>query len=133
MRHGGAIYSLSFSISFKENSTTEFTNNTARYGGAINSIFSSVSFKHFSNTKFNNNRAELDGGAIYSAYQPISSKDNSHIEFNDNLATRGGAIFCINNYLSFEGFSTRVFSNDIPKELGRDNFLSFERIFYYSI
>ena len=48
----------------------------------------------------------------------VSSKGNSHIEFNNNAATRGGAIYIIGNFISFEGFSTTVFSNNIAKDYG---------------
>ena len=47
----------------------------------------------------------------------ISFKDIFHTEFNINSATRGGAIFSV-DLLSFEGFSTTVFSNSIVKDYG---------------
>ena len=47
----------------------------------------------------------------------ISFKNISHIEFNNNSATRGGDIFSI-DVLSFEGFSTTVFSNNFAIDYG---------------
>ena len=118
-RYGGAVYSDNGSILFEENSITEFTNNTARdSGGAIFSRDSPITFNHISNTKFTNNVATSNGGAIYSSYINVSSKGNSHVEFNNNTATRGGAICIYDNFISFEGFSTTVFSNNIAKDYG---------------
>ena len=117
---GGAIYTSSSSISFEDSSTTDFTNNTARDdGGAIYTSSSSISFINISNANFNNNVAISSGGAIHSTDSTISSKSNSHIQFNNNAATRGGAIYSIdNNFISFEGLSTTVFSNNIAKDYG---------------
>ena len=118
--YGGAIGTSSSSISFEDSSTTDFTNNTARDdGGAIYTRSSSISFRNISNAKFNNNVAISNGGAIHSRHTTISSKSNSHIQFNNNAATRGGAIYSIdNNFISFEGLSTTVFSNNIAKDYG---------------
>ena len=97
----------------------EFTNNTATNGGAIGSGGSSICFGNISNTKFNSNIAKDDGGAIYiyldsyRSYPHIQFSNNSHIEFNNNAATRGGAIYSISSFISFEGFSATVFSNNI--------------------
>ena len=115
---GGAINSYDGSTSFEDNSTTEFTNNTATDGGAMNSVRSPITFKHISSTKFTNNVATRIGGAIYSHYMTVSSKGNSNVEFNNNTATRGGAIYIIDNFISFEGFSATVFSNNIAKDYG---------------
>ena len=117
--YGGAICSDYSSISFEENSTTEFTNNTAGvYGGAISSFDGSISFEDNSTTEFTNNYAIYDGGAIWSYKITVSSKNISHIEFNNNTATRGGAIYIIDSFISFEGFSATVFSNNIAKDDG---------------
>ena len=124
--NGSAIHcSYNGSISFENNSITEFINNTAtENGGAIYfdvRYNSSVIFQDNSTTKFTNNTAGDYGGAIYSSNASISSKNNSHIEFNNNVATRGGAIYLHTrsfNFVSFEGFSATVFSNNIAKDYG---------------
>ena len=122
---GGAIYTrFSSIISFEEDSTTAFTNNTAMLfnGGAISSYQGSISFEQNSVTKFTNNTAATKGGAIFSIdkyAECISSKGNAHIEFNNNAATEsGGAIYSNDNFISFEGLSTTVFSNNIAKICG---------------
>ena len=107
------------SVSFEDNSTIEFTNNTGKYGGAISSSSCPISFRSISSTNFNNNVAKVDGGAILIDFSLLSSKDYSHIEFNNNAATRGGAIWSIDDsIISFEGFSTTVFSNNNAKGYG---------------
>ena len=80
-----------------------------------------LQFNNNSHIEFSNNTATR-GGAIYSInhipYNFILFNNNSHTEFNNNTATKGGAIFSVNSFISFKGFSTTVFSNNIAKEYG---------------
>ena len=103
-------------MSFKDNSTTEFSNNRAGYsGGAISTYDNShLSFKHNSTTEFSNNRADYDGGAILAGIiSHVSFEDNSTTEFNNNRADYGGAISGYNNsHVLFEDHSTTEFSNN---------------------
>ena len=88
---GGAIYTRSCSISFQESSTADFTYNTAtEYGGAIYTRSSSISFEGSSTTNFTNNTARYDGGAIYTRSSSISFQENSTTDFTYNTATYYG-------------------------------------------
>ena len=124
---GGAIRSRGSSVCFGSISNTKFNNNVAKDdGGAI--YFSNLEISYYyiqfndnSHVEFNNNTA-TKGGAIYSInhipYNLLLFNNNSHIKFNNNTATRGGAIYSINSFISFEGFSATVFSNNIAKDYG---------------
>ena len=118
--YGGAIYTDIGSISFEENSTTEFNNNIAGiHGGAIYSLRTSITFNHISNTKFTYNITTISNeGATYSSDTDVSSTGDSQTEFDNYAATRGGAIYIIESFISFEGFSATVFSNNIAKDYG---------------
>ena len=96
-------------IIFEGYATTLFSDNTATYGGAIVSIDNSyVFFEGNSTTMFYGNIADYFGGAIF-------SYDNSFIIFEEKFyaAWIGRAIhFKYDSYISFEGYSTTVFSNN---------------------
>ena len=116
---GGAIISIDHGhISFKGNSTTEFSNNNAKYGlgGAIFSeIYGHISFEGNSTTEFSYNSADFYGGAIISYdHSQISFEGNSTTSFSNNKASDvGGAIDCDHGgYLSFKRFSNTSFSNN---------------------
>ena len=116
---GGAIYSRNSPISFKENSTTEFTSNIASHGGAIYFKDGSISFKEKSNTRFTNNTAIRRGGAIDSSNSSISFEENSITEFTRNTASdNGGAIYSENGPISFENISNTKFNNNVAKGEG---------------
>ena len=131
---GGAISSRGSTVFFKENSTTEFTNNYGRYynGGAIYSYDGSISFKENSTTKFTNNYARSYGGAIFSNDSSISFEENSTTEFTNNYArNHGGAIFSNDGSISFEDNSTTDFTNNYARHYGgailsNDGSISFE-------
>ena len=113
--HGGAIYTSSSSISFEDSSTTDFTNNTATYGGAIYTRNSSISFKENSTTHFTKNTA-TDGGAIYTGDSSISFEDSSTTDFTNNTARwYGGAIYTSSSSISFEDSSTTNFTNNTAR------------------
>ena len=131
-----AIYSDDNStISFKGNSTTQFSNNNAyRSGGAIDIYYGSIiSFEDNSTTEFSNNNADM-GGAIYSDVDSnISFEDNSTTVFSNNDAYHiGGTIdICYGSTVSFEDNSTTEFSNNNAYEGGAiysddDSTISFE-------
>ena len=110
--YGGAICSYDGLISFKANSTTRFTNNTATYGGAIHVSDGSLFFKGNSIMEFTNNTAK-SGGAIYADDASISFKENSITQFTKNTAAyRGSAIVSYNSSISFKENSTTQFTNN---------------------
>ena len=101
------------SLSFKQNSTTVFSNNIANFrGGAICSLCSSyISFKENSTTTFSNNSANFSGGAIYShENSTVCFEGNSVTKFNDNTADDGGAICSeVNSPVLLQGNSAILF------------------------
>ena len=117
---GGAIYSDGSTVSFKDSSTTLFSNNTASGflgGGAIWSYDgSTLSFEDNSTTVFSNNNAHHEGAAIYSDGSAVSFKDTSIAVFSNNSASGfygGGAIYSYDgSTVSFEDNSTTLFSNN---------------------
>ena len=124
------VFSSGCFISFKEDSTTEFTNNTAKYnGGAIlshaksirfveNFKITSLSFKGNSTTEFTNNTAKHNGGAIYSGVNSISLEENSITEFTNNTAIDGGAICSSVGFITFKENSTAKFANNFARGNG---------------
>ena len=63
---GGAIHANNkSSVAFTENSITNFYGNDAKMGGAIYSTASFVSFSEQSSVEFDNNTVWQDGGAMY--------------------------------------------------------------------
>ena len=122
--NGGAINARGNShVLFKDNSTTEFSNNSADdNGGAIFAISDShVSFEDNSTTEFSNNRANNNSGAIGAYFNShISFEDNSTTEFSNNRANNNsgaiGAYF--NSHVSFEDNSTTEFSNNRANNSG---------------
>ena len=104
-------------ISFEGNSTTWFNGNTADYGGAIASISNYISFKEISTTLFSNNIAAILGGTIYSElHNYVSFEGKSTTKFSNNTADYGGAIYSsFYSYILFEENSTSVFSNNTAK------------------
>ena len=124
--YGAAIYSNSYScVSFKENSTTEFTNNAAQYGGAICSRYSSLSFEQSSTTKFTNNAATRlyhNGGAINLKHCNISFEGNSTTKFTNNIAAwSGGGIYCEYCNIYFKENSFTEFTGNTAKHGGAIN------------
>ena len=117
---GGAIQYNNFgSISFKGNSSTMFSNNTADYYAGAIGIFDCVNmfFGGNSVTTFTDNNSKY-GGAIACFYIcSISHKGNSHIVFNHNAADY--AIFSnIKCAISFNKNSTVVFSDNMADHDG---------------
>ena len=131
LNEGGAIYSHDNSwVSFGDNSTTVFSNNT----GAVYSYDNSyISFEGSSITIFSNNR-DIDGGAICSNSKSyMLFKANSFTKFSSNVASRGGAISSYeNSCISFEEYSVTEFSgNTAYNECGaidsyHNSYISFE-------
>ena len=101
---GGAIYC--YTLSFEESSTVNLSNNSAENGGAV-FAHSNISFKESSTVSFSNNIAtKYMGGAVH-CYGTVSLRGNSTM-FSDNSANDGGAIYC--RIISFEESSTVNFS-----------------------
>ena len=114
-------------ISFEDNSTTEFSNNNATTGGAIGSNDSSISFECNSITVFSYNNADR-GGAIYSDVgSTISFEDNSTTEFsNNNASYDGGAIYSHDCNVLEQNFPNSLFSNNTSSAQGEtiDSFIN---------
>ena len=97
---GGAIYSDGSTVSFKDSSTTLFSNNSVSGfwgGGAIWSYDgSTLSFEDNSTTVFSNNNGHHEGAAIYSDGSTVSFKDTSIAVFSNNSASGfyGGGAIC---------------------------------------
>ena len=130
--YGAVIYSSHNShVTFTGNSNVTFSSNVVsiRYppfrscGGTIYlNDYSFVLFEGNSTTVFTNNTAD-SGGAIYFDNGFIIFKDTSYAVFDHNTVDRsGGAIFCNRGYgycyLSFEGYSTTIFRNNIGGSQG---------------
>ena len=80
-------------ISFNGNCSSIFSNNTANKGGAVCSG-GVLSFKGNSTTEFSNNVATYNGGAVYIPFDGnISYEKLSTVVFRDNVAEHGGALF----------------------------------------
>ena len=93
----GTVYSEhDSSVSFEENSTVVFQNNTGYNGGAILSHYNSIIiFEGNSAVTFNNNEAYNSGGAIFSNNGTVTIKGNSTVTFTSNIAGQnGGAMHC---------------------------------------
>ena len=123
--NGAGIYISDHSnITFGENSTAKFNNNTAINGTIYSKVSSNVTFKANCEVTFSNNSAIQFGAAIYSS-------DNSHVTFtrssevtfssNDVSLSEsethylfGGTIFSEKNgQICFEENSTTMFYNNI--------------------
>ena len=123
--NGAGIYISHYSIlTFDEDSTVKFNNNTAINGTIYSNVSSNVTFKANSEVTFSNNSATQYGAAIYSA-------DNSHVTFTGNSIVTfsnndislsesdtdyqfGGTIFSETySYLSFEEKSSTTFYNNM--------------------
>ena len=110
---GGTIYSKHYSsVSFEDDSTIAFHNNTGYRGGAILSRYNStISFKDHCTVNFNNNTARNSGGALFSGTVIVT--DNASVTFNNNKATlNGGAVYCEYHQSMFGGNSITTFSGN---------------------
>ena len=136
---GGAIF-LAFhsSVTFKDNSTTLFINNTVanqkfnftlgvssdnsnNHGGAIFlTDHSNISFKGCSNVSFDSNIANINtiflsyGGAIcLKNHSSVKFKENCTVTFNNNIANDGGAVYAtLYSNVKFSGHSAVAFSSN---------------------
>ena len=137
-RFGGAIYSWTdrsyICIIFKGNSSPVFSNNTAMSGGAIHfdrdipfggaihfdeTIYFSfhdthIIFKENSSAVFDNNTVTNEGGAIYTSGPSniISFEGFSTVEFRNNVAEYGGAVYADQSDIIFSDYSTVTFTNN---------------------
>ena len=115
---GGAIHSeYIYKISFKANSTTKFSSNTADEGGAIYFKSGNVSFEGFSITEFNNNAAYYGGGALFTNDRSdINFCDDSTANFTNNKARYGAVFFSYtHSKIMATGNFTVIFNDVIPK------------------
>ena len=136
--NGAGIYISDHStITFGEDSTVQFNNNTAINGTIYAKTSSNVTFKANCEVTFSNNSATHYGAAIYSVdYSNVKFMENSKVTFINNHISLsesdanyqfGGTIFSENfGYVSFEENSTTMFcKNDA-------NFGAAIFSFYYS-
>ena len=91
------IHTIMCNITFKDNSTSTFINNTARNnGGAIlSSQASEITFEGSSTIILDYNIADNGGAGYFNLYCNFIVKENAMITFDNNKALNGGAI-CIN-------------------------------------
>ena len=116
----GSLSTVKGNISFEENSSAKFYDNSANEGGAINMHRGTIYFKESSFTRFCNNYAH-DGGAIYLIDRgAIHFAENSTTNFVNNIALRsGGAIYSGHtNNIYFENNSTTTFNNNKANDDG---------------
>ena len=139
---GGAIALRAGGIndmSFGENSTVLFTENSAWRGGAVSAIIYArflqtksspkITFHGHSNVTFSNNRAKREGGAIsyylwpnYIVVTSLLFTDHATVMFSNNSVTNegsGGALAIgtvmpigLSLIVSFTGLSKVIFSNN---------------------
>ena len=122
---GGAIYCESNSgVIFKQNSTTEFINNTGlQHGGALfTKLNCDVYFEENSTVFYNNNNALINGGTVYSENNSsIVIMGYSRVQFNASRAHSGdgGAIYSnINSKFVSKGDSQLIFTNNYATQGG---------------
>ena len=110
---GGAIFSSDSKISFEENSTIIFNNNSAKqHGGAIYLSSSTLTFKGFASMFFRNNNCNKFGGALYvNKKSKVIFEGNSSAAFTSNSAGVGGAVyFTTASHITFKNHSNISFS-----------------------
>ena len=117
--NGSIISTVKSNVSFAENSTTKFYNNSAYEGGAIIMHQGAIYFKENSTIKFHSNFA-YDGGAIYLGKGSLHFGENSTTNFVNNIAIKsGGAIHSgYGNKIYFENNSTAIFNNNVANDEG---------------
>ncbi|XP_065896048.1 probable outer membrane protein pmp20 [Dysidea avara] len=115
--NGGAMYcAFQYIISFHENSTVKFFNNTAaHYGGAVhNTDYSNVTFHGNSFVSFTNNTAKYGGAIHIYNNSGVSFDDVSTMIFTENTANENGGALggYVNSNISFMGNSTITFTKN---------------------
>ena len=123
--NGAGIYISDHStITFGENSTVKFNNNTAINGTIYAKASSNVTFKANCEVTFSNNSATQYGAAIYSSDNThVTLTGNAEVSFSSNDVSLsksdadhqfGGTIFSETyGHVSFEENSTAMFYNNI--------------------
>ena len=118
---GGAICTdINSVVTFEENCTVKFINNTAGWSGGAALIYAcNFTFKGSSTVVFDNNMAD-DGGAVnIYHFSNVTFKETSLVEFFDNKAHKYcGAMDITNSSSAFEGNSTIVFRQNYGNILG---------------
>ena len=101
--------------SFKGNSTTMFSNNTANEGGAVVLYYNSfISFELNSITVFRSNNASYGGAIIADSQCSVTFDNDSTVFFNNNTATFGGAIFSTHSCKIIVKGTFIVLFDDLP-------------------
>ncbi|MDO4220689.1 MAG: hypothetical protein Q4C88_01025, partial [Akkermansia sp.] len=92
---GGAIYAHSSStVNFTDNDAVTFSENSAYDGGAIYANSSTVNFTDNDTVTFSGNSTSSFGGAIYAySSSTVNFTDNDAVTFSENSAQFGGAIY----------------------------------------
>ena len=133
---GGAVYffilelrNTTQSMRLAGNSTLSFDNNKGNEKGGAVCVDGTdptityencypLNFNHFSKVTFTNNRA-FNGGAVYVGYNiNIKSTESSTLTFRNNQAHIGGVIYSHTSDISFKGYSTATFNNNIALQDG---------------
>ena len=114
--NGTALYILSGSAYFETGAVTIFNNNTGTYGGAIGLVgYSSIQYNDDTTFEFTNNSASFVGGAIYVvAIRPhISLSSHScFLQYRNNLSYENDEInarFVFKNNWSSTGIANSIY------------------------
>ncbi len=105
-------------ITFGENSTATFTNNSAFHsGGAIDNDGGTITFGESSTATFTGNSASTFGGAIYNEGSITFGVESTNT-FIENTASSGGAIYNYEGAITFAEGSINSFSKNTAKSGG---------------
>ena len=114
---------INSNISFKENSTVNFTGSYADSAGGVMCIddHSTITFEGDSTVRFTNNSAVSDGGVMYIGYySTIIIKENCSVNFINNHAKSNGGVMYIfySSAITFEGSSSVYFTDNVANGYG---------------
>ena len=121
LKKGGAMFHMAdCNMYFEQSSVVTFVNNSAvEDGGAISMSGSSITFKDHSQVNFSDNSALL-GGAIVLDNSNITFDDKASVTFNKNSAdSYGGSLYVDTiNRITFKGYSVVTFQDNKAKKSG---------------
>ena len=119
--NGGAVFLRNHSsIIFDKNSMATFNDNDATNGIIYSEVNCNVTFQESSEVTFSNNSVQGNGSALYSSNNcHITFTGNAKVTFINNEVTAhdhwydGGTIHSEHSYISFEGNSITLFTDNI--------------------
>ena len=117
----GAIEALyECQVSFLENTSVNFTRNSASQGGALDTRRSVITIRGYSKVTFSKNYAYNQGGVLTTYFDTILIEENSVVQFIENSVTNtgGGAVHSHSSKITFNGKSSVTFKNNSAGEGG---------------